>query len=106
MYIDMVQFEWDEAKRESNLRRHGVDFQDAWMVFENPYFEWPDQRRDYREERFAILGAVAGVVVNLIYTRREERVRIISFRKANKRERRRYEEEISDRLGTAAHHDR
>lgn len=84
-------FEWNRQKAASNLRKHGVDFADAVMVF---YDEQAITIRDdaVGEERFIALGvdALARVLV-IIYTWRGNRVRIISARKATRRERLRYE---------------
>jgi uncharacterized DUF497 family protein len=88
-----MDFEWDEVKRQSNLRKHGVDFTD---VLE---FNWEaasatlDDRFDYGEEREIALGMYRGRVHVVIYTRRGARKRVISFRKATRREAQTYEEE-------------
>ncbi|MGE4424748.1 MAG: BrnT family toxin [Pseudodesulfovibrio sp.] len=94
-------FTWDEVKREANLAKHGLDFADAWKVFEEPYLERLDTRCDYGEDRWAVLGRVEGLGVVLVYTEREADVRIISLRKATPDERRIYEQTISKRLGPA-----
>jgi uncharacterized protein len=71
-----VQFEWDDVKAASNLAKHEVDFDDALRVFLDPRrLVAEDERRDYGERRLRVLGGVC---------------RLISARKANARERRRY----------------
>lgn len=90
-------FEWDEEKRAANLAKHALDFADAWQVFEAPYLESLDQRRDYGEDRFAVLGMFGPHVVFLVHTQRGEDTRVISFRKATPRERRIYERAVHDR---------
>jgi uncharacterized DUF497 family protein len=84
-------YEWDEAKREANLRKHRLDFWAAHLVFENP------EKITYRlksesETRFLDIALVGlkGAVLALVYTIRNGNVRFISFRYASRRERRRY----------------
>jgi uncharacterized DUF497 family protein len=85
-------YEWDEAKRESNLQKHGLDFDDADIVYENPNkvtFAIPD-RGETRWRDVALVES-NGVVLALVYTVRGYNIRIISFRKASRRERRIYD---------------
>jgi hypothetical protein len=85
-----VEFEWDEAKAESNLRKHRVDFADAATVLHDEQaLTFLDDSSD--EERFITLGidALARVLV-VVYTWRGETVRLISARKADAEERRQY----------------
>jgi uncharacterized protein len=83
-----LQFEWDKAKAENNLRRHGVSFDLAKTVFEDPFaIEFLDDREEHGEERFAIVGMnEAKVLLFVAYTEREERIRIISARRATQYE--------------------
>lgn len=85
-------YEWDETKRETNLRKHHLDFADAYMVYEHPGKITIDSPRG-SESRHVDLALVelAGRVLALIYTKRGESVRIISFRIASREERRLYE---------------
>ena len=84
-------FEWDEAKREVNLVKHGVDFVDALGVFADPLrVERVDQRREYAEERRQAVGTVRGQVLFVVYTLRGEVRRLISARRASSNERRAY----------------
>lgn len=81
-------YEWDEAKREANLRKHGLDFDDADIVFENPNritFE-VGGRGEVRWLDIALVES-DGIVLALVYTVREYNIRIISFRKASRKER-------------------
>ncbi len=81
-------FEWDEAKREANLVKHGVDFVDALGVFADPLrVERVDQRREYAEERRQAVGTVRGQVLFVVYTLRGEVRRLISARRASSNER-------------------
>jgi hypothetical protein len=80
-------FEWDEAKREANLAKHGVDFIDAIPLFADPFrLEYADERRDYGEERRQTIGAVGPRVLFVVYTLRGTVRRVISARKASKDE--------------------
>ena len=84
-------FEWDEAKREANLVKHGVDFVDAGEVFADPLrVERVDQRREYAEERRQVVGTVRGQALFVVYTFRGEVRRLISARRASSDERRAY----------------
>jgi uncharacterized protein len=81
-------FEWDKAKAKANYRRHGVSFELAETVFQDPFaIERLDDREDRDEERFVIIGvAEGGVLLFVAYTEREERIRIISARRATQHE--------------------
>ncbi|HYE53174.1 MAG TPA: BrnT family toxin [Azospirillaceae bacterium] len=61
-----MDFEWDDAKRLVNLRKHGVDFEDAIRIWEGAVLEAPDRRRDYGEEQFIALGMVDGRVLAVV----------------------------------------
>jgi uncharacterized protein len=85
-------FEWDDRKAHENLRRHGVDFVDATGVFFDPCgVEVFDDRVNYGEDRFRLLGLTHGRVLLVVYTERKGRTRIISARAANRKERTTYE---------------
>ena len=88
-------FEWDDAKAERNLRIHGVDFQEARTVFEDPFaITIPDDLHSGDEERSIILGlSLLARVLLVVHTERKERIRIISARKATPAERFQYESE-------------
>ena len=85
-----MEFEWDERKARTNLRRHRVDFADAATVFEDDRaVTVTDEEPD--EERFSTLGLDAlGRELVVIYTMRGKRIRIISARRATRREREEY----------------
>jgi len=78
-----VELEWDEAKRESNLRKRGLDFRDAVQVLEGYTLEVEDDREDYGEFRYIAVGLLRFTVVVLVYTPRENIYRIIFMRKAD-----------------------
>ncbi|HEX2255697.1 MAG TPA: BrnT family toxin [Afifellaceae bacterium] len=85
-----MEFEWDDPKAASNLQRHGIAFSAAER------FDWEsavvleDHRKAYGETRFRAFGRIGGRLHCLVYTWRAPRLRIISLRKANEREERRY----------------
>ncbi len=83
--------EWDEQKKRLNLEKHGLSFEDAALVFEGACVTFEDDRCDYGERRLITLGEIAGRVVVIVHTPREEATRIISMRKANERERQIYQ---------------
>ena len=83
-------YEWDDAKNQTNLAKHGIDFDDAKMVFETPITEEDDLRRDYGELRTIAYGLLGDEVIAVVYTWRNNTRRIISARRARRDERRRY----------------
>ena len=85
-----MHFEWDEQKNQINIRKHGLDFADALAVFAGVTFTFEDDRFDYEEQRFVTLGMLAGKVVVIAHTERDDKVRIISMRKATKYEQKLY----------------
>ena len=88
-------FEWGEEKRQTNLEDHGVDFEDAALIFENPVIEAQDTRADYGEPRFRALGQVDGEFFMVAYTWRGTNRRIISAWKVDDDGRKRYETILS-----------
>jgi uncharacterized DUF497 family protein len=90
-----VRFEWDEAKRESNLLKHGIDFIGVEKVFEGETITILDDRFDYAEERFITLGLLDGRVVVVVHTETDELIRVITARKATKNEEISYFKEIA-----------
>jgi uncharacterized protein len=85
---------WDETKRKSNRKKHGLDFRDAYLVYENPDKCTYDASRDdeYRLMDIA-MAVIRGRLLTLVYTEIGEDVRVISFRNASREERKRYEED-------------
>ncbi|HVC47435.1 MAG TPA: BrnT family toxin [Terracidiphilus sp.] len=85
---------WDEAKRKSNLNKHGLDFKDAGLVYENPDKCTYESPRPSESRCMDIATAVIhGRLLTLIYTRRGDDIRVISFRPASREEREQYEED-------------
>ena len=91
----MVIFTWDEGKRRENLKKHGVDFQDAAEMFTGPMLVRLDAREDYGEDRFLGYGFIQGMLMAIIFTEPEpDTIRVISLRKASKNEQAHFEKEI------------
>ncbi|MGC2161700.1 MAG: BrnT family toxin [Silvibacterium sp.] len=85
-------FEWDEEKREANLKKHGLDFTDAYLVYEHPEkITLRSNRHDEVRRQDIAIVEVAGGMLSLAYTRRGENIRVISFRRASRTERRMYD---------------
>jgi uncharacterized DUF497 family protein len=92
-----MRFEFDSAKSVKNERERGLPFAIAGRLFDGVRLEWEDRRRDYGEIRIDTLGEIEGRVFFAAFTRREDAIRIISFRKANARETGRYREHLRAR---------
>ena len=93
----MLKFEWDELKRRLNLKSHGVDFEEAKQAFEDAHaMEALDERFEYGEERWLVIGAAATKLLAVVYVERDGATRIISGRPATKQEIKAYAEQ-SDR---------
>ena len=85
------EFEWDVDKARANLAKHKIDFWEATLIFGDPVVvDEPDDTMDYGEERFKAIGMVNGRLVTVLYTVRDDRVRIISARKPTPTETRVY----------------
>ncbi len=82
-----MEFEWDGVKSDQNLRQRGFGFDSAAWVFDGPTLEAVDDRRAYGEIRIRAIGRVDENVLVVVYTDRNEVRRIISARKANRKER-------------------
>ncbi len=93
-----MMFEWDSNKNALNLNKHGLSFEEAIHIFNGPVFTTEDSRRDYGENRSISIGALSRViVVVVVHTNRGEKVRVISARKANRKERRLYHEYLKEK---------
>jgi uncharacterized DUF497 family protein len=86
-----MQFEWDEKKRKANLVKHGLDFADVWEVFTDPS-AWTEINKNFLGEmRSVTIGLIKqSVVVVVVHTDRNGRIRIISLRPASRKERSKY----------------
>jgi len=91
-----MNFEWDLAKSNSCQTSRNFDFAYVISIFKDPTLLIEhDQRWDYGEERFQALGVIDGRVFMVVFTRRSKAMRIISARRANSREVKRYEKNHS-----------
>jgi uncharacterized DUF497 family protein len=88
-------FEWDVAKAEDNHRKHGVTFDEAMTAFSDPLsILLPDPDHSLGEQRYLVLGVSnQRRLLVVAFAERPPRTRLISARRATRRERRRYEEE-------------
>jgi uncharacterized protein len=90
-----MKFEWDAIKNQNNIIKHGIRFEDACKIFDNFTFDAIDNRFDYGEQRIISIGIFDKIAfLTVVHTDRFGVSRIISARKANKKERERYEKEI------------
>lgn len=101
----MVTFDWDDAKNRSNLRKHGVGFDTASLVFDDPYALMLQDRFENGEERWQAIGRIADAVVLVVAHTVKARagtevIRIMSARKADRRERKRYEDQTYGKTET------
>jgi uncharacterized DUF497 family protein len=81
-----MRYEWDETKRQINVSKHGFDFVGCEAIFEGDTLTVEDDRVDYGERRFVTLGLLQGRAVAVTHTETEHVIRIISVRKATRRE--------------------
>lgn len=94
-----MRFEWSDTKRKSNIKKHGIDFINARIIFNSYTLTVEDDRYDYGEKRFITLGRLDGRVVVVVHTENEGSIRIISIRKATKYEEKKHLSQIPDELG-------
>lgn len=94
-----MDFEWDPTKAASNITKHGIAFEEASTAFGDPLaHSISDPLHSYDEDRFVLMGQTnAGRLAVVVYTDRDETVRIISARLAKPSERRRYEQTYAGR---------
>jgi len=86
---------WDESKRLTNIRKHGLDFQGCEAIFDGPVVVDEDTRDRYGELRLNATGWLNGQVAVMTYTERDDDFHVISLREAKKHEIRRYIKEIT-----------
>jgi len=91
-----MKFEWDDKKRQRNLKKHGIDFADLEPMFLGVTVTILDDRFDYGEDRFVTFGLLNSVVLVVAHTEENDVIRFISARKATRNEEKRYFEEITD----------
>jgi uncharacterized DUF497 family protein len=90
-----MRVEWDEAKRRSNIRRHGIDFAVVEKVLDGATFTVLDDRFYYGEMRLQTFGLLRDEVVAITHTETDEVIRVISVRKATKHEEESYFKEVN-----------
>ncbi|MEM7593455.1 MAG: BrnT family toxin [Cyanobacteria bacterium P01_A01_bin.83] len=95
-----MRFEWDENKNRSNIAKHGIDFEQAKTIFEDPnLLTYEDTRFNYGEVREISIGQLLLttqqkiIIALVVYTDRDGIIRLISARKASKQERKAYEQQ-------------
>lgn len=77
-----MRFTWDEAKRQANLNKHGLDFADVEQVFAGPMAIFEDTRETYGEQRLIGIGMLSTVVILIVHVESDETIRIISMPEA------------------------
>ena len=87
-------FEWDENKNIINLKKHKISFELVSLVFNETLITQEDKRKEYNEKRYIGFGLIKDRCINVVYTKRNQKIRIISGRKANARETKKYYEAI------------
>lgn len=87
-------FEWDEGKRQANLAKHHIDFQDTKRIFDGPVFERMESR--HGEDRILAIGLMEDIEIVVVYVMRGKRRRIISARRAHRDERQDYKNHLRD----------
>ena len=88
--IDGTIVEWDDTKNQTNIRKHGISFETAALVFaDEERIEYFDKMHSQYEKRYVVLGCVQGILY-VVYTMRDEYARLISARMATPYERRIY----------------
>lgn len=85
-------FQWDATKDAANLAKHRIAFREAAEIFRGFVLVSADLRRDYGEPRYIALGEYDGSIIRLVFTERGGDIRIISAWKANRHDRKAYEE--------------
>ncbi len=101
LYIQTLRFEWSKAKNEANRAKHGIDFDTAQLVFDDPFCVTFVERLSDGEERWHAIGSIQDVIVLVVvhtYWQEgsEEVIRIISARRATGRERKLYAQAIRE----------
>lgn len=91
----MAGFEWDENKRHLTLAKHQIDFVDAAEIFSRPYVKLVGKSET--EQRFIAIGQVQGYFIAVVFTEREDVIRIITARRARENERQAYNRYVAGR---------
>ena len=91
MYSIDMEFEWHETKRQINLARHKIDFQDAKEIWQSDVLEVPSAQDEHGEQRYIAYGVLEGRIIAVVFTWRGESRRLISARRARTHERQNYQ---------------
>lgn len=89
-----MKISYDPDKRERTLAERGLDFEDAGTVLAGPKYTVIDDRRDYGEPRYQTYGLLAGRLVTIVWTPRKDKRHIISMRKCNDREEKKFRRQL------------
>jgi hypothetical protein len=92
-----MEVSYDPEKRARTLTERGLDFDDAVQVFAGPTIDFIDDRRDYGEVRWLSFGLLGDRLVVVVWTDRDDARHIISMRKANEREKKKYRRQLGSR---------
>jgi uncharacterized DUF497 family protein len=82
-----MEFEWDPDKRDANLKKHPIDFEGAKKIWDRRVIELQSHRSQFTEDRFLAIGLYKGLEITVIFTKRENKIRIISARRSRADER-------------------
>ncbi len=85
-----MEIEFDESKRQLTLTQRKLDFLDIGKIFAGQTLTYPDERKDYGEDRWITVGFLMGRMMIVVWTKRQERCRVVSLRKANDREKEKF----------------
>ena len=103
MYDDVIyngRFIWNRLKAETNKRKHGITFEKATEVFDDPFFvEEYDEENSENEDRYNIVGFVKGIYITVSFTLRDNLTRMFSAREADNEEEGVYDENIRRYIG-------
>ncbi|MBX9757803.1 MAG: BrnT family toxin [Beijerinckiaceae bacterium] len=88
--LNDLDFEWDEAKARSNLAKHGIGFDKAVAIFAAAFIELDATRGMDGETRRKATGGLGGSLFTVVFTRREDKIRVISARRSNPQEAKQY----------------
>ena len=82
-----MNFEWDPAKNDANIEKHGIDFHGAQTIWDSVVVTFQSVQSHHGEPRYLAIGLYQGREIAVVYTLREGRTRLISARRARKNER-------------------
>jgi uncharacterized protein len=89
-----IEFEWALWKEAINKQKHGISFKHASKIFHGRVLQWEDNRSDYDETRMIGIGVSEGRFLRVVFTRRGNKIRIISAKKAKNHEKRKYRQKF------------